>query len=61
MQLWMEINVVTLRKFVETMPPQKRSIIKAKGGPGFFFFFLDGQCIFIDAVRDEESASEHIY
>ena len=32
MQLWMEINVVTLHKIVETMPQQKRSVIKAKGG-----------------------------
>ena len=28
---WMEINVVTLHKVVETMPQQ--SVIKAKGGP----------------------------
>ena len=32
MQLWMEINVVTLHKVVETMPQQMRSLIKAKGG-----------------------------
>ena len=32
MQLWMEINVVTLHKVVETMPQQMRSVIKAKGG-----------------------------
>ena len=30
MQLWMEINAVTLHKVVETMPPQMRSVIKAK-------------------------------
>ena len=29
----MEINVVTLRKVVETTPQQMRSVIKAKGGP----------------------------
>ena len=33
MQLWREINVVTLDKVVETMPQQMSSIIKAKGGP----------------------------
>ena len=33
MQLWMERNVVTLHKVVETMPQQMRSVIKAKGGP----------------------------
>ena len=33
MQLWMEINVVTLHKVVETMPQQMRSVIKSKGGP----------------------------
>ena len=32
MQLWIEINVVTLHKVVETMPQQMRSVIKAKGG-----------------------------
>ena len=30
MQLWMEINVVTLHKVVETMPQQMCSVIKAK-------------------------------
>ena len=30
MQLWMEINVVTLHKVVETMPQQMHSLIKAK-------------------------------
>ena len=33
MQLWTEINVVTLQKLVETMPQQMRAVIKAKGGP----------------------------
>ena len=33
MQLWMEINVVTLHKVVETMPQLMRSVIKTKGGP----------------------------
>ena len=32
MQLWTEINVVTLHKIVETMPQQMHSVIKAKGG-----------------------------
>ena len=32
MQLWMEINGLTLHKVVETMPQQMRSLIKAKGG-----------------------------
>ena len=31
--LWMEINVVTLHKVVETILQQMRSVIKAKGGP----------------------------
>ena len=48
MQLWMERNVVTLHKAVETMPQQIRSVIKAKGGllqkaSVFVFLFLDGQ------------------
>ena len=51
MQLWMEINVVTLHKVVETMPQQMRFLIKAKGGllkKAYvrLFFFLDGQCIY---------------
>ena len=33
MQLWMEINVVTLHKVVETVPHQMRSVIEAKGVP----------------------------
>ena len=33
MQLWMEINVVTLHKVVKAMPQQMHSVIKAKGGP----------------------------
>ena len=31
MQLWMEINVVTLYKVVKIMPKVMRSVIKAKG------------------------------
>ena len=38
MQLWMEINVVTLHKVVETMPQQMRSVIKVKCVT--FFFWL---------------------
>ena len=30
---WMEINLVTLQKLVETMPQQMHAVIKAKGGP----------------------------
>jgi len=33
MQLWTEINVVTLQKLIETMPQQMHAIIGAKGGP----------------------------
>ena len=43
----MEINVVTLHKVVETMPPQMRSVIKAKGGPtkyGQAVYFIDESC-----------------
>ena len=32
MQLWMEINIVTLHKLIETTPQQLRSVIKAKSG-----------------------------
>ena len=50
MQLWMEINVVTLHKVVETMPQQMHSVIKAKGESfakgECATFFLDGECIF---------------
>ena len=48
MQLWMEINAVTLRKVVETMPQQMRSVIQAKGGSTKrcdFYIFLARQCI----------------
>ena len=47
MQLWMEINVVTLHKVVETMPQQMLSKIKAKGGLTncATYFFLDKQYI----------------
>ena len=37
MQLWMEINVVTLHKVGQTMPQQMHSVIKAKGGFTFFW------------------------
>ena len=47
MQLWMEINVVTLHKVVETMPQQISSIIKAKGECSTDSV-LDGQCIVPD-------------
>ena len=33
MQHWMEINLVTLQKLIETMPQRMRAVIKAKGGP----------------------------
>ncbi|KAF7655322.1 hypothetical protein LDENG_00057520 [Lucifuga dentata] len=33
MQLWTDINVVTLYKLIETMPQRMHAIIKAKGGP----------------------------
>ena len=36
-QLWMEINVMTLHKVVKTMPQQMRSIIKAKWSVWLFF------------------------
>ena len=43
----MEINVVTLRKVVETIPQQMRSVIKVKGGllqkVSMQLFILDGQ------------------
>ena len=44
MQLWMEINVVTLNKVVETMPQEMCSVIKAKKAVFckrqlFFFFY----------------------
>ena len=47
MQLWMEINVV-MDQVVETMPPQTRSVTKAKGGllqKARRLLFLDGQYI----------------
>ena len=45
MQLWMERNVVTLHKVVETMAQQTCSVIKAKCGQCTLekTFFLDGQ------------------
>ena len=43
MQLWLEINVVTLHNVVETMAQQMCSIIKAKGGPTKYFF---GQAVY---------------
>lgn len=50
MQLWMEINVVTLHKFLETMPRRMRAIIKSKGPPnkyeGVTFFFGRAVCVF---------------
>ena len=53
MQLWMELNDVTLRKVVETMPQQMLSIIKAKGGPTKYcvcnFFF--GQAVYLGFCR----------
>ena len=33
MQLWREINVVTLHKLIKTMPWRICAVIKAKGGP----------------------------
>lgn len=33
MQHWMEIILVTLQKFIETMPQRMRAVIKAKCGP----------------------------
>ncbi|KAF7645433.1 hypothetical protein LDENG_00204610 [Lucifuga dentata] len=33
MQLWTDINVVTLCKLIETMPQRTSAVIKAKGGP----------------------------
>ncbi len=33
MQLWMEVNVVTLQKLIKTMPQRMRAVLKAKGGP----------------------------
>uniref|UniRef100_A0A3B5RET6 Tc1-like transposase DDE domain-containing protein n=1 Tax=Xiphophorus maculatus TaxID=8083 RepID=A0A3B5RET6_XIPMA len=33
MQHWMEINLVTLQKLIETMPQRMQAVIKAKGGP----------------------------
>lgn len=33
MQLWMEINAVTLQKLTETMPRQMHAVLKAEGGP----------------------------
>ena len=51
MHLWMEINVVTLDKVVETMAQQMNSVIKAKGGllqkVSVQLFFVDGQCIWL--------------
>ena len=38
MQLWMEINVVKLHTFVQTMPQRMRSVIKAKGECATFFW-----------------------
>ena len=49
MQLWMEINVVTLHNVVKTMPKQMRSVMKAKGGPTKYLsvqlFWGARQCI----------------
>ena len=33
MQHWMEINLLTLQKLIETMPQRMHAVIKAKGGP----------------------------
>ena len=33
MEHWMEINLVTLQKLIETMPQQMYAAIKAKGSP----------------------------
>ena len=49
MQLWMEINVVTLHKFVETKPQQMFSIIKTKGSPAKYAKvqkFIFGQAVY---------------
>ena len=51
MQLWTEINVVTLQKLIETM--SQHAIIKDKGGPTKYSvcdFFLDGRCINLERV-----------
>ena len=37
MQHWMEINLVTLQKLIETMPQRMRAVIKAKGGPTKYY------------------------
>jgi len=33
MQLWTEINVVTLQKLIETMPQRTQAVIRTKGAP----------------------------
>ena len=33
MQLWTDMNVVTLYKLIETMPWRMHAVINAKGGP----------------------------
>ena len=47
MQLWIEINVVTLHKVVETTPQQMHSLIKAEGGPEKYrvHIFFYGQAV----------------
>jgi len=51
MQLWMEINVVTLHKITEKMPQQMCAIIKEKGIQQNIimcdFSFLAWECIVI--------------
>jgi len=48
MQHWLEINLVTLQKLIETMPHRMSAVIKAKGGPRKYVggnFFLARHCI----------------
>ena len=59
MQLWMEMNVVTLLKVVETMPQKMCSVIKAKGGPtgavyyqiGYAFYLMLSPRYFYDILK----------
>lgn len=42
MQHWMEINLVTLQNLIVTMTQIMHAVIKAKGSPIKYLFFLPG-------------------
>ncbi|KAJ0016393.1 hypothetical protein NQD34_014682 [Periophthalmus magnuspinnatus] len=53
MQHWMEINLVTLQKLIETMPQRMCDVIKAKDGTTKYYcvtFFFGGDIFFGQAL-----------